>query len=146
MWSGLFVIGSLIGFGIAWALGSLKHRRDGRTSADAPRSAVEVTISATIDGSERFIFTRDSAWDDHGRWQPPKDVMFNETPWVDLSQAPPGWAEMAPALDLRKAVITVRNGRDIIALEPTAEGFDLYFADTHMGSAKYSVTISIPRK
>jgi hypothetical protein len=142
----LFLIGALIGFGIAWALGTLKHRRGDSISVDEPRGAVEITISATIDGSERFIFTHNSAWDDHGRWQPPKDVMFNDTPWEDLSQAPPGWTELSPTLDLRKAAITVRNGRDTIALEPTAEGFDLYFADTHMGSAKYSVTISIPRR
>ena len=99
-----------------------------------------------IDGSERFIFTQDTAWNNHGHWQAPKDVLFNGTPWDDLSQAPPGWAALAPTLDLGKAAITVRNGRDIIALETTKEGFDLYFADTHMGAAKYSVTISIPRK
>lgn len=145
-WSGLFLIGALIGFGIAWALATPKQIRSDRTSRDVTRSAVEITISATIDGSERFIFTRDTAWDDHGHWQPPRDVLFNGTPWEDLSQAPAGWAELAPTLELKKAIITVRNGRDIIALEPTTEGFDLYFADTQMGSAKYSATISIPIK
>jgi hypothetical protein len=85
-------------------------------------------------------------WNDHGHWQEPKDVLFNGKPWEDLSRAPTGWLELAAKLDLSKARITTRNGRDIIALEPTAEGFDLYMADTFMGAAKYSVTISIPLK
>ena len=145
LWSGLFAVAALLGFAIAWAVGGARQRGDG-SSVTTLRGAVEITIAATIDGSERFIFTRDSVWDDHGRWQPPKDVLFNGTPWEDLTQAPAGWPELAPTLDLHKAVITVRNGRDVIALEATTEGFDLYFADTQMGSAKYSVTISIPRK
>ena len=140
LWPALFLVGALIGFT------TLKHRGGSSAPVDPSRGAVEITISATVDGSERFIFTRDTAWNDHGRWQAPKDVLFNDTPWEDLSQAPSGWVELAPKLDLSKATITVRNGRDIIALEPTPEGFDLYFADTQMGSAKYSVTISIPRK
>jgi hypothetical protein len=34
----------------------------------------------------------------------------------------------------------------MVALEVTAEGFDLLFADTPMGAAAYSAAISIPRK
>ena len=102
-------------------------------------------MSAIIDGSDRFIFTHDLAYDDHARWSTPKNVIFNGEPWVDLSQPPPGWAELAPGLDLNKANILTRKGRDVIALEPTPEGFDIYFAHTQMGAGQYEVTISVPR-
>jgi hypothetical protein len=145
LWSGLFLLGVLFGFAIAFLLG-IAQSRNGNTLATRAPGVAELTLTATIDGSERFIFTRDNVWDEHGRWSPPKEVFINGQPWQDLSQAPDGWAEFAVTLDLSKATILTRNGRDIIALEPTAEGFDLYIADTQMGSAKYSVTISIPRK
>lgn len=145
-WFGLFVCATLSGFVIAWWLGSLSRERSRVGETLSRPEAVEIIISATVDGSERFIFTADSVWNDHGQWQRPKDVTFNGQPWEDVSQAPSGWTEMASTLDLRKATITVRNGRDVIALEPTDEGFDLYLADTQMGSGKYSVTISIPKK
>jgi hypothetical protein len=144
LWSGLFLAGLLIGFGLSWLLP--KSVRHDPVQGAASGAALEITLSATIDGSERFIFTRDTAWDDHGRWGPPKDVLFNEVPWEDLSQAPEGWVEMARQLDLTRASIITRKGRDIVALEHTTEGFDLYFADTQMGAGKYSVTVSIPRK
>jgi len=145
LWSGLFSIGVLFGFAIAFLLGFAQSRPGGPLATHVP-GAAELTLTANIDGSERFIFTRDNAWNEHGRWAPPTEVLINGQPWTDLSQAPSGWAEFAAPLDLSKATILTRIGRDIIALEPTAEGFDLYIADTQMGSAKYSVTISIPRK
>jgi hypothetical protein len=145
LWSGLFLLGVLFGFAIAFLLRIAQSRKGSPPAMRVP-GAAELTLTATIDGSERFIFTRNNVWDEHGRWAPPKEVVLNGQPWEDLSQGPDGWAEFAATLDLRKATILTRNGRDIIALEPTVEGFDLYIADTQMGSAKYSVTISIPRK
>ena len=124
----------------------MAQSRNGSPLATRVLGAAELTLTATLDGSERFIFTRDNVWNEHGRWAPPTEVFINGQPWEDLSRAPESWAEFAASLDLNKATILTRNGRDIIALEPTAEGFDLYVADTQMGAAKYSVTISIPRK
>jgi hypothetical protein len=49
-------------------------------------------------------------------------------------------------LDLHKATIVQRKGRDTIALERTTAGFDLYLNDSPNGAADYEVTISIPRK
>ena len=106
---------------------------------------VTLTISGIIDGSDRFIFTRDHAWNEHGRWGPPQRILFNGVPWEDLSQAPEGWQELAKDLDLRRARLVTRERRDMVALEQTAEGFDLLFADAQMGAGKYSATISIPR-
>lgn len=145
MWSGLFLLGVLFGFAIAFLVG-LPPSRTRSPFARRFSGAVELTFTAIIDGSERIIFTRDNVWNEHGHFSPPKEVFINGQPWKDLSQAPDGWAEFAAHLDLSKATILTRNGRDIIALEPTVEGFDLYIADTQMGSARYSVTISVPRK
>ena len=145
LWLGLFLSGVLFGLAIAFLL---RFAQPAMSRPTVPRveGVAELTLTATIDGSERFIFTHDNVWNEHGRWSPPTGVEFNGQPWVDLSQAPEGWTQFAANLDLRKATISTRIGRDIIALEPTAEGFDLYVADTQMGAAKYSITISIPRK
>jgi hypothetical protein len=145
LWSGLLLLGVLFGFAIACLVG-LPSSRSRSPFARRFSGAVELTFIATIDGSERIIFTRDNVWNEHGQWSPPKEVFINGQPWKDLSQAPDGWAEFAAPLDLSKATILTRNGRDVIALEPTVEGFDLYIADTQTGAAKYSVTISIPRR
>ncbi len=53
---------------------------------------------------------------------------------------------MAGNLDLPGASIVVRKGRDVIALERTAEGFELIFTGTQMGAAAYEGTLSIPKK
>jgi len=144
LWSGIFLAGALAGFLAAWILAAVRHKDTFQTTA--AREDVILNFSATIDGSGRFIFTPDQAWYEHGRWSPPTKVVFNDTPWPDLAQPPPGWLELAPALDLRNAKLVMRKGRDIVALEPTEQGFELLFADTQMGAAKYEVTISIPRK
>ena len=59
---------------------------------------------------------------------------------------PSGWAELVKELDLTRATVAVRKSRDVIALETTPEGFDLYFADTQTGAAMFEVTVAIPRK
>ena len=143
--SGLFLAGVLIGLEVAWFIGFLRPHSEG-VSAPRATATVELTLSGTIDGSDRFLFTRDNVVNEHGRWSPPKDVLFNGVPWPDLAQPPEGWLEFAAPLDLTRAAITTRQSRDIIALEPTPDGFDLYFADTQMGAGNYSVTIAIPRK
>jgi hypothetical protein len=141
---GLFLAGAIIGFEIAWVLGLTRARV--QTVSASPRETITLSLSAEIDGSERFIFTPERVWNEHGRWDPPKNVMFNGVPWKDLSQPPPDWIEMATDLDLTAARILTREGRDIIALEPSQDGFELLFADTLMGAGNYAVTISIPKK
>ena len=139
---GLFLAGVVFGVGIARPPDSWRGQRKTAAATNAP---VTITLSAIIDGSDRFIFTPDVAYDEHARWGIPKNVVFNRQPWVDLSQPPPGWTELVPGLDLNKASILTRKGRDVIALEPTPAGFDIYFADTQMGAGPYEVTISVPR-
>ena len=106
----------------------------------------EIKLSAVVDGSDRFVFAGESAWNEHLQWQPPRNVLLNDAPWTDLTIAPTGWPERAREIDLTKATIVDRKGRDVITLEPTADGFVVYFSDTPMGSANYEVTITVPRK
>lgn len=142
VWSGIFIGGAIVGFAFGWLI---------RSGVWAPtvggelHDEIQLTFSATIDGSDRFIFTPDNVWNDHGKWQPPQDVLFNNEPWNDFTQPPPGWPELAATLNLAGARLLKREGRDIIVLEKTTEGFDLYFADTPMGAGKYVVTVLIPK-
>ena len=97
-------------------------------------------LTATVDGSGRIIFTGDIARYEHKFWTPPWNVTFDGEAWTDLNHTPTGWSTLSRQLDLS------RTGRDVIALEPTAEGFDLYLNDTPNGSDDYTVTIAIPRR
>jgi hypothetical protein len=103
-------------------------------------------LTANVDGSGRFIFTRDSAHYEHKHWSPPVDVALNGEAWSDLARTPASWSEFCRGLDLSRARIVKREGRDIAALEPTSAGFDLYLDDSPNGSADYAVTIAIPRR
>jgi hypothetical protein len=115
-----------------------------RLPADPPEKLLKLT--ATVDGSGRIIFNGDSARYEHKFWSPPWNVTFDGEAWTDLSQTPAGWNNLSRQLDLPRAHIVSRSGRDVIALEPTAEGFDLYLNDTPNGADNYEVTIAIPRR
>src|SRR4029078_10129194 len=94
----MLVTGVTIGFGVAVLL--RPHAPVEKASAQTAARTLTLTISAKVDGSERFIFTRENVYDEHGRWQAPKDVIFNGEPWADLSAPPPGWEKLAANLDL----------------------------------------------
>ena len=103
-------------------------------------------ISATVDGSGRIVFTRDAVRYEHKHWAAPTNMIFDGEPWLDFAQTPPAWRDIAGHLDLTKAWIVKRKGRDTIALEQTPDGFNLYLCDSPNGSDKYEVTIAIPRR
>lgn len=103
-------------------------------------------IQATVDGSGRIVFTRDDVHYEHKHWDEPTDVMFDGRPWQDLTATPSSWREIVNHLDLTKAWIVKRQGRDTIALEQTPDGFDLYLCDSPNGADNYEVTIAIPRR
>ncbi len=128
-------------------LAVLVARRMNQEPAAPSQTPVKMlTLSAIIDGSGRFIFTTNSVRIDNRHYNPPADILFDGEPWTDVKSPPPGWLEVAPELDLSRARIVQRRGRDLIALELTEEGFDLFYADTAGGSGPYVVTIAIPRK
>jgi hypothetical protein len=122
------------------------HDTARRHHHDAAPYVKLLSITANVDGSGRIIFTRDNVHYEHKNWELPTHVTFNNQPWNKLDQTPAGWREFCDGLDLSKARIVNREGRDVIALERTASGFDLYLCDSPGGSADYAVTIAIPRQ
>jgi len=115
----------------------------------APKPPVDpyeyLTISGTIDGSDKFTFTKEGVKWAHLHWSEPDDMTFKGKPWNNPRKTPAQWAEFAH-LDLPHARIVKRKGRDVVTLEPTASGFVLYLVDSPNGAGNYSVTIAIPRK
>jgi hypothetical protein len=103
-------------------------------------------ISALVDGSGRIVFTRHSVRYEHKHWSRPVSVMFDGEPWQNIGLTPSSWDNLAGQLDLSRAWIVKRKGRDMIALEQTPDGFDLYLCDSPNGAAPYEVTIAIPRR
>jgi hypothetical protein len=103
-------------------------------------------ITANVDGSGRIIFTSGNVHYEHKNWALPTCVTFDDKPWNEIDRTPSGWRDFSDGLDLTGARIAQRRGRDVIALERTAEGFDLYLCDSPNGSADYEVTIAIPRR
>ncbi len=103
-----------------------------------------ITITGSIDGSEKFDFKPGVITWTHKEWQPPKNMVFAGVPWTDLKTTPDLWADLKYA-DITRARIVERSGRDIISLEPTEDGFTLLLSDSPNGEADYSVTILIPK-
>lgn len=101
-------------------------------------------LTANVDGSGKIVFTSDNVHYEHKYWDPPTRVTFNDQFWNDLDRTPSGWRDFSDGLDLTRARIVHRTGRDVIALEQTAKGFDLYLCDSPAGSADYEATIAIP--
>ena len=103
-------------------------------------------VSATVDGSGVMVLTGQDAHYEHKNWGLPTNVSINGKPWTELDRTPAGWRDFTKGLDLSHAWIVKREGRDLIALETTTNGCDLYLSDSPNGSAAYEVTIAIPRK
>jgi hypothetical protein len=105
-----------------------------------------LTISGAIDGSGRIVFNRKTVRYEHRHWGRPRRLIFDGEPWTKLDQTPVAWQQIGRQLDLTKAWVAKRSGRDVIALEHTPDGFDLYLSDSPNGAAQYTVTIAIPRR
>ncbi|MDB5336325.1 MAG: hypothetical protein JWN70_1944 [Planctomycetaceae bacterium] len=105
-----------------------------------------VRISGDIDGSGRIVCARDKLTYVHMHWGRPNRMMFDGEAWTNPDLTPPAWSDYSHRLDLTKAWIVKRVGRDTIALENTPDGFNLYLNDSPNGSQVYEVTIDIPRR
>lgn len=115
------------------------------TTPKPPPACEHLTITGLIDGSEKFTFTPAGVKWTHLHWSEPDDMTFHGRPWYNVRKTPAQWTRYA-TLDLPRATIIKRKGRDLVALEPTPDGFILYFDDAPNGAANYSVTIAIPQK
>jgi hypothetical protein len=115
-----------------------------RLSSREIADAKIIKISAQVDGSGFIEFTPESVHYHHLNWQPPTDVTFDSEPWQNLDQTPASWSDNGRRLDLARAQIVERKGRDVIALERTEAGFEIYLDDSPNGADRYEVTIAIP--
>jgi len=115
-----------------------------RLSSSEIADAKILKITAQVDGSGFIEFTPESVQYHHLNWQPPTDVTFDGEPWQNLDQTPASWSDNGRRLDLARAQIVERKGRDVIALERTEAGFDLFLDDSPNGADRYEVTIAIP--
>lgn len=124
------------------------ERSDDTTAFDDAVAAQPklLRISGRFDGSGRITFSRDAVRYVHKHWKRPSGVLFDGEPWTKLDRTPAPWRDFGDRLDLSKAWIVERQGRDVIALEHTPDGFDLYICDSPNGAADYSVTLAIPRR
>ena len=114
-----------------------------QTESSSPRFWT-VVLSAVVDGSEMFTFSKDEVTHQHKSWGPPTNVLFNGKPWVHLERTPDKWTEHRGKLDLTRAWVVRRSGRDCVAMEKITNGFRVYMADAPNGAAPYSITIAIP--
>jgi hypothetical protein len=103
-------------------------------------------MEGTFDGSGRFSFSESGVSYIHMNWKRPSTVQIDGELWEDLEESPASIKEALGELVLRDARIVKRSGRDVVALERTPDGFDLYIVDSPNGASQYSVTIAIPRK
>lgn len=105
-----------------------------------------IEVTATVDGSGRIVFKGQKVRYEHNHWDPPSNVRLDDIIWTELDQTPPTWSQVVDGLDMSGARIVKRTGRDVVALETTKDGFDLYFSDSPNDAADYQVTIAIPRR
>jgi hypothetical protein len=124
---------------------------DSRDSVAASDDSVDaqpklLRIGATVDGTGRIIFAGRNVRYERKRGAQLTQVKFDGEPWSDLDKTPAAWRDIGERLDLTRAWIVKRKGRDVIALETTPDGFDVYLCDSPNGAGDYEVTIAIPRR
>lgn len=112
--------------------------------ADAAPQVWTFTLSAKIDGSGVFVFSDNELIYQHKHWEIPAQVLCNGQPWQDLGKSPDVWLALRGKLDLSHAWIVRRTGRDVVAMEKSKHGFNVYLADSPNGADHYSITIAIP--
>ncbi|HEY3898698.1 MAG TPA: hypothetical protein VGM54_08805 [Chthoniobacter sp.] len=135
-------------FTLAWSDSNSQPKYSAPPSASSPSDNHPklLRIAGTVDGSGRIVFTQDSVHYEHKYWAGPTDMTFDGKSWENLSETPAGWQRIAAQYDLSKAHIIERDGRDVIALELTSSGFDLYLCDSPEGADHYEVVIAIPSR
>jgi len=112
--------------------------------APPPSNPVKLDVVATIDGSDCLTIDSTGA---HWRQMvggPPSDITLNGKPMdpgAKLALSDVGLA----GVDLTSASVISRTGRDIVAMEKTGQGLDIYFADTPGGSDRYEINIQFAR-
>jgi hypothetical protein len=105
----------------------------------------------TIEGSDKIVIRRDGAlWNHSAPWPIRGSASVNGKTWNEktltyISAA--GLAQFVPeTFSLENAQLEVIAGRDVVALEKTANAVAIFIDDTLPGSAEYEIAVRFPRK
>lgn len=103
-------------------------------------------ITFPVDGSGKLIFTGYDIIYENISGDPPKQGTFGGEAWEEMDKKSPArWSErLGRRVDLSRVKIVARSARDVLWLEHTTEGCEVYFADTPPGEATYKFTLQLP--
>jgi len=110
------------------------------------RPFAELSIRATIDGSDDILVTAEQATWLHRHWGWPRgEVLLNDTSWDPRRRrALPneGSTRYLPeGVDLGSARVVHATGRDLVAVETADDHLLIRFADTPVGAGVYEIVI-----
>jgi hypothetical protein len=100
-----------------------------------------------VDGSDKILITHDGARWDHVNWRYPSEpVSINGTQWNPQEKnylASIGSVKFLPeSFSLESVDLDVIKGRDVVALERTANGLMVYLDDTPAGPGDYEFNVN----
>lgn len=106
----------------------------------------ELSIRATIDGSDEILVTAEKATWRHRHWGWPRgEVLLNDTPWDPQRKREipnEGSTRYLPeGVDFASARVVHTRGRDVAAVEIAADRLIVRFVDTPVGARVYEVVI-----
>ncbi len=107
----------------------------------------QLSLHATIDGSDEITITAEKATWHHLHWGGPgPEVFLNDVAW-DPARTPEISNEgptryLPPDVDFRQAHVVGCRGRDLAAVELAADHLTIHFVDTPIGSDVYEVVIA----
>jgi hypothetical protein len=113
--------------------------------AGAGTGPIVLDIKANIDGCDVLHLSQTGAKWEHRLFQWPSDVSVNGNAW-DITAQPTLSKTGLDDADFLSAKIVNRSGRDIIAMENSTRGLDIYFDDGPPGADAYEIQIAMNRK
>jgi hypothetical protein len=133
--------------------GTAPDARQGQPLAEVARPAFPASQRATltfegpIDGSDRILITRAGARWENVHWGAPQGVVrLNGIAWEPRMRpvlTNDGETRFLPdSVDLYRARLVSRSGRDFAGIEPGPDGLVLRFVDSPNGPAPYTLIIA----
>lgn len=102
-----------------------------------------LTISAKVDGSGKFIIKKDQITYTHLHWGKPENVLIDGKKWENLDEPFKISKEFSGAINLQKAKVLKKKGRDVVAMEKDDDSLVVYFDDSPNGSDEYEIVIAL---
>jgi hypothetical protein len=111
---------------------------------DPPTLPQTLRIRADIDGSDRLIIDKTGARWEHRHWNWPTEVILGQVHWNPRKNPQLEYASLRlfGAVDFSSAQLSVKQARDLVALDRNKDRLVLQFADSPLGRADYDVIIT----